>query len=208
VHVDRLQSIINDGQLWCDAEIMKRSRPGTIIGMGRIKNHRFNKLLLNSYPDLRVGDCVPVYFCPRSIMLYILHKGNDPDLEYRGGQGRIIHLEADLHNTVSSAYENSQRRWAFTLSNAGAYYFEDRNELSQLNEIDWDAVDARQWSGDGIDQSVSEGKQAEFLIEKSFSWHLVERIGVYSKPIYQQVMSILPLEENRPKVEIIPSWYY
>ena len=30
--------------------------------------------------------------------------------------------------------------WAFTLSNAGAYYFKDRADLNQLDEIKWDAV--------------------------------------------------------------------
>ena len=37
VHVDRLPSIIADDWLWCDAEIVHRSPPGTTIGMNGIK---------------------------------------------------------------------------------------------------------------------------------------------------------------------------
>ncbi len=86
-------------------------------------------------------------------MLYLMYQGNHPDLEYRGGQDPIIHLEADLHAVVDWA--NQERRpWSFTLSNAGSYYFEDRSDLSQLDEIDWDAVQARQW------QNCKERKQA------------------------------------------------
>ena len=96
VHVDRLPSIIADGWLWCDAEIVRRSPPGTTIGMNGIKQRRLNELTLTSHPDLHVGDCVPFYFCPRSIMLYLIHRANDPELVYRGGQGPIVHLEADL----------------------------------------------------------------------------------------------------------------
>lgn len=33
VHVDRLPSIISDGNIWCDAEIVQRTLPGTTIGM-------------------------------------------------------------------------------------------------------------------------------------------------------------------------------
>ena len=69
VHADRLPSIIADGRLWCDAEIVRCSPPGTTIGMNGIKQRRLNELTLNSHPDLHVGDCVPFYFCPRSIML-------------------------------------------------------------------------------------------------------------------------------------------
>ena len=89
------------------------------------------------------------------------------DLAYRGGQKPIVHLEADLHATVAWAERNNQR-WPFTLSNAGASYFEDLNDLNRLDKINWNAVTADEWSRSGISPSVKEGKQAEFLIEKSF----------------------------------------
>ena len=116
-------------------------------------------------------------------------------------------MEADLHASVTWAQQNNQR-WAFTLSNAGAYYFEDRCDLAQLNEINWEAVQANRWSGNGIAPSVKEGKQAEFLMEHNFPWHLVERIGVYSRGVYQQVANALPMGGHRPQVEIKPEWYY
>jgi hypothetical protein len=49
VHVDRLPSIITDGWLWCDTEIVRRSPPGTTIGMNAIKQRRLNELTLNSH---------------------------------------------------------------------------------------------------------------------------------------------------------------
>jgi len=199
-HVDRLPSIVADGCLWCDAEIAQRCPAGTSIGMSAIKDRRL-RLSLTSHPGLHVGDCVPFYFCPRSVMLYLIAQGNHPELTYRGGQEPIIHLEADLHATVVWANQNG-RRWAFTLSNAGAYYFEDRADLAQLSEIDWNAVHARDW------QQCKEGKQAEFLVERSFPWHLVERIGVRSQTAYSQTINALPAGRHRPRVEIKPDWYY
>ena len=43
-HVDRLPSIVADGFLWCDAEIVRRVPPGTTIGMNGIKQRRLNEL--------------------------------------------------------------------------------------------------------------------------------------------------------------------
>jgi hypothetical protein len=200
VHVDRLASIIADG-LWCDAEVVRRAPPGTTIGMDAIKQRRLNELTLASNPGLYVGECVPFYFCPRSIMLYLIYQGNNPDLTYRGGQGPIIHLESDLKQTVEWA-ETQGQRWAFTLGNAGTRYFEDRSDLNQLGEIDWNAVNARDWRG------CKEGKQAEFLIEHQFPWELISRIGAQSRTTYDQVLTVLQGVAHKPVVEIKPEWYY
>lgn len=200
-HVDRLPSIVADGCLCCDAEVARRRPVGTMIGMNTIKQRRLSELRLNSHPDLHVGGCVPFYFCPRSVMLYLIYQANHPELAYRGGQEPIIHFEADLHAVAAWAQANS-RRWAFTLSNAGARYFEDRCNLAQLDEIDWDAVQARDW------QQRKEGKQAEFLLQHSFPWTLVQRIGVQSPAVYRQVANALPAQGHRPAVEIRTDWYY
>ncbi len=175
--------------------------------MQSIKARRMTRLTLASHPGLHVGDCVPFYFCPRSVMLYLLHQANHPELEYRGGQEPVVHLEADLMAAVGWA-NASQRRWAFTLSNAGAFYFEDRADLAQLHELDWDAIMAKQWSGIGIDARIKEGKQAEFLVENSFPWKLIERIGVRSQAMYRQVGAVLAASGHQPRVSIEASWYY
>lgn len=200
VHVDRLPSVIADGYLWCDRKIMERKPPGTTIGINKIKQRRLN-LPLSSHQDLRVGDCVPFYFCTRSVMLYLIHQANHPELTYRDGQEPIVHLEADLYTSVAWA-KQQQRRWAFTLSNAGSFYFEDRCNLSQLNQINWSAIKATQW------QSCREEKQAEFLMDYSFPWQLVNRIGVLTHRTYQQVTQALRGAEHRPRTELKQKWYY
>ena len=192
VHVDKLASIVADGRLLCDAEIMKRAPIGSTIGMNNIKERRLNHLRLANHPELYVGQCTPFYFCSRSVMLYLIYIRSQ-DLTYRGGQEPILHLEADLQATVDWAQANG-RRWAFTLSNAGAYYFEDRVDMGQLSEINWDAVQSRQWSG-----APKEGKQAEFLLEHSFPWELVERIGVFSNAYVQPVSAAMARGPQRAK---------
>jgi len=135
-------------------------------------------------------------------MLYIIYQGNHPEIAYRDGQEPIIHLEADLDDVLTWASRVSSR-WAFTLSNAGAAYTEFRSTQDLLDEIDWEAVAARDWRA----SEVKEGKQAEFLVHQLFPWELVERIGVFSANVRAQVRGILDATQ-RPVIEIMKDWYY
>jgi len=203
VHIDRLQSIIQDKHLLADSVIAADPRPGTTIGMSDIKRRRLEELQLQSHPGLFVGQCVPFYFCPRSVMLYLIFRANHGELAYRDGQGPIVHLEADLYEAIEWA-NSLCRRWAFTLSNAGSRYFEDRSDVANLGEIRWDSVATNDWSN----PTIKEAKQAEFLVEESFPWALVKRIGVHSIPIGQRAAAILQLAAHRPPIELQTSWYY
>ncbi|TVR55950.1 MAG: DUF4433 domain-containing protein [Spirochaetaceae bacterium] len=122
----------------------------------------------------------------------------DIDLD---GENGAADEEADLHTVVRWAQQHNVR-WAFTLSNAGALYFEDRCDLQHLAEINWTAVAARDW------RDVKEGKQAEFLLERSLPWHLIERIGVQSVKTYRSAMNALASSGHLPSVEVLPEWYY
>lgn len=202
VHVDKLASIAADGCLWSDAELAQRPVTGTVIGMNTIKARRMNELTLASHQGLYVGQCVPFYFCPRSVMLYLIYRRN-AELAYQGGQVPIVHLVADLNVVVAWAQANGQR-WAFTLSNAGSRYFDDRCDLNYLQEINWAAVQTNQWSG----SPTKEQKQAEFLIEHQFPWHLVEEIAVINQVAGQQAVQAIADAAHRPGVQIRPAWYY
>lgn len=203
VHWDRLPSIIHDGFLFADA-VMRQlpEERGTAVGMSTIKQRRLTSEL-ECQPGLMVGACVPFYYCPRSVMLYLLHMGNHVDVTYKGGQRPIVHLVFDLQSVVEWAGTGGTR-WAITLSNAGSSFFESRNELSGLDELNWDAIG----NSDFRDRDVKEGKQAEFLVERQVPWTLVERIGVIDARTQGAVQRILTSCEHRPQVDIEQDWYY
>ena len=200
VHVDRLASIAADGFLWCDAEVQRCQRPGTTIGIPAIKQRRLASRV-KCRPGLHVGDCVPFYLCPRSVMLYVIHKGVHQGLACQDDQEPIVHLEADLQKAVIWANRNGHQ-WAFTLSNAGSESFEDRCDLTWLCDIDWEAVEAIQW------QHCRERKQAEFLVEGACPWTLVQCIGLYSQTARQEAQSALDGITHKPPVDIKQRWYY
>ena len=112
-----------------------------------------------------------------------------------------MHLEADLHEVVKWA-DRKGRRWAFTLSNAASNYFKDGCDVAQLDEIDWKAVNATMW------QQCKEGKQAEFLVERSFPWKLIRRVGVSSGEVRNQVKDAIRKAGHQPAVKVQRDWYY
>jgi len=201
-HVNNLSRVIAQGALLSDARVRTANAAATVVGMSTIKHRRLT-LPVQGHPGLCVGDCVPFYFCPRSVMLFILHRGNHPEITYRGGQAPIVHLEADLRRSVAHL-DAQPRRWAFTLANAGAYATEFRTNLAELGEVDWAAVA----NHDFRDRYVKESKQAEFLAEDQFEWHLIDRIGVHSDAVRQKVLGMLQGASHKPVVEVIRAWYY
>ena len=202
-HVDNLRKIVADGELLSDAAMIARGGPAQAIGMSGIKRRRVEELEVDRQPGTKVGDYVPFYFCPRSVMLFVIHRANYPELTYRDGQGPIVHLEADLHTVVQWA-EESGRRWAFSLSNAVAYYTEFRSRLDELDQLDWQAIAAT----DFRPTEVKERKQAEFLLHGRFPFELIERIGVRSADIQERAATALAGTRHRPPIEVHREWYF
>ena len=202
-HAANLAAIATEGVLVSDAEMIRRGGPSQTIGMSSIKRRRVEVLNVSCHPRTKVGDYVPFYFCPRSVMLYVIYRANDRELTYRGGQDPIVHLEADLEDVVAWA-EEDEKRWAFSLSNAGASYTEFRCRFDQLDEVHWNAVEAT----DFRPADIMEGKQAEFLLHETFPFHMVERIGVRTMTTQRAVTAALASGAHTPRIDLCPEWYY
>ncbi|MFV9689756.1 MAG: DUF4433 domain-containing protein [Desulfobacteria bacterium] len=202
-HVDNLASIVAAGCIEADGRRVVQGGGQTSIGMTDIKRRRLFDIDVLCHPGTKVGEYVPFYFCPRSIMLFIFYKNNHPDMSYRGGQEPILHLQMDMESTIRWANENGVR-WAFSDRNAGGYLADFFENPLELDKIDWDAIKAT----DFRDMQIQEGKQAEFLIHDNCPWHMVEKIGVLNEKIRNQVNGILQNVQHKPVATIEKTWYY
>jgi ssDNA thymidine ADP-ribosyltransferase, DarT len=201
--VNNLPKIVSDGVLWSDAERIRQGLPCEVVGMTEIKRRRLEEIEVDCHPGTHVGNDVPFYFCPRSVMLYILHRGNNPGLSYKGGQGPIVHLCSDLQ-AVLQWLQAQNIRWAFSRVNAGAYYADFFNDAPRLADLDWESIAKNDWR----DPDVKEAKQGEFLVERSFPWHLVETIGVLNASTGEKAEAAISTSNHKPRVAIERSWYY
>lgn len=202
-HINNLASIATGAGLVSDAKRIADGLSCSLVGMSTIKQRRLKEIEVACHPGTTVGQYVPFYFCPRSIMLYILHRGNHPEVSYRGGQQPIVHLQADFH-AVTEWADAHRVRWAFSSGNAGAYLTTFHNHPSQLGEIDWAAVR----STDFRDAKTKEGKQAEFLMYDLFPWNLIEKIGVLNSRIASSVQRAVRGAAHQPIIAVEPGWYY
>jgi hypothetical protein len=202
-HLENLASIVAAGELCSDAERIRRGVYHANVGLTDIKQARLTERTVHCHPETKVGEYVPFYFCPRSIMLFVLYKGNRPGLTYQGGQRPIVHLVADMEEVAAWASAKGIR-WAFSNLNAGSAYASFFADLGQVDKVNWSAVKAT----DFRDPVVKDGKQAEFLLHGRFPWELFSRVGVIDQDIATQVQGILGASIERPVIEIRRDWYF
>jgi len=202
-HLRNIARIVNAGAIYSDARRLALKLQCEIVGMSRIKKRRLEEIQVECHPGTMVGQYTPFYFCPRSIMLYILHRGNNPDLNYTEGQNPIVHLQADLHHTIAWA-DTNRIRWAFSNGNAGAFLTRFFGSVADLKNVNWPAVA----STDFRDPVIKEGKQAEFLLWDEFPWQLIEEIGVRNADAMRSVQAAIQAAGHRPPVSVQPAWYY
>ncbi len=172
-----------------------------MIGFDHIKRRRLEEIEVGCHPGTMVGDYVPFYFCPRSVMLFVISKRH-PDLQYHGGQREIVHLVSTVEAAIRAA---ANRPWAYSDGNAGASYTTFYDDLSRMTEIvDSDAVRSSNWR----DPAVKEKKQAEFLVHESFPWSAFHEIGVVDQAVANKVDAALRSAIHKPRARVHSEWYY
>jgi hypothetical protein len=199
-HISNLTSICSDGYLWSDEVRLQNGSCRQEIGLSKIKQRRLTEINVTCHSGTMVGEYVPFYFFIYSPMLFYIYAKND-ELTYQGGQEDIIHLVSTLDFGIKWADENNLK-WAFTNGNAGAYYCNFYNTLSDLNKVDWKAVKQKKWS------KCKEKKQAEFLVHEKFGWNAFSHIGVFDEARKGQVEAIVNGYGHKPIVKVQRAWYY
>jgi hypothetical protein len=169
------------------------------IGMEHIKDRRL-KIEVACNPGTMVGEYVPFYFCPRSVMLFVISRGHS-NVTYKGGQQEVIHLVSSIEIVT----KDKERLWAFSDGNAGASYTDFYNDINEINDVlNWSAIKAHYWS----DPPIQNAKQAEFLVHKLLKWEEIHDIGVYSKGVATRLGGILKSATHKPNILTRRNWYY
>ncbi len=84
------------------------------------------------------------------------------------------------------------------------------DDLSHLDEIDWDIVYAQFWFDSPEHMDRQRRKQAEFLVHRTCGWNLMREIGVINAQVKEKVEAILqsyPMA-RQPVVNAHREWYY
>jgi hypothetical protein len=194
-HLANLPKIIASGALWSDARVRTASAAPANVGLNNIKDRRLRTPVRVGARGM-VGDYVPFYFCPRSVMLFLIHKGHE---NYSGGQNPIVHLVSDVNTAVALG-----QPWAFTDRNAATAYAQHFDSLLDLDKIDWTAMPKKVWN----DPVVKEPRQSEFLVHDSFDWNAVHEIAVIDSVQQKYCLAALEAARHKPDVTVHREWYY
>lgn len=193
-HIDNLISILNQECLWSDYKRIELGLVNQNIGYSHIKQRRLVRPV-NVAAGGTIGQYVPFNFCPRSVMLFVIHKGHD---DYQGGQERVLHLISDI-DTIRLTNDDC----FFTDIHADLDYAEQIDDFTRINELDLERIiNERYWS------DFKEEKQAEFLAFESVAWHTIRQIGVKAQAVAEEVSVLLQAVQHKPEVIVRPQWYY
>lgn len=202
VHIDCLDTLIRRGAVHAPNRCPADGLPYRSTHDAEVQVKRAARPIPGS-PGGTVADYVSFYFGPRGPMLFRLKTGWVDD--YTEGQEPLIYLVTHAQDLVAQghrvAYSDGHGLAAFTR------WFQD---LSDLNEIDWDSVYARYWNNTMEYPDRQRRKQAEFLVHGEVPWDLISEISVSTRDIRRRVGAILDShpDAHRPTVAVRESQFY
>lgn len=207
-HIANLASIIERGELACDADVAREGLCEQSIAYDSIKERRRRRRVETlAGEEIAAGgvlpDYVPFYFSNRTPMLGAINQGLVP--AYQGRQNDVVYLVS-----TAEAVAETELVWCFTDGHAVEAVTQFYDALSDLRFVDWDAVSTWRWGGRWLvaNPDVKRKKQAEFLVHERFPWALVERIGVLDEGMARRVRALMTGAAHKPKVAIEPNWYF
>ena len=193
--IANIPAILAAGGLYSDVALAGVGAPQAQIGYGHIKARRMHAYKVDCCNDRFVGEFVPFYFCPRSVMLYTVNRGNTG--RPAGCQSSIVHLVSTVEVGISLG-----RQWAISDGNAGAAHTTFSANANSLDELDWPSIEANSWGG------KTHQKAAEFLLADFFPWNSILWIGCHNDEVKAEMSNLLARHAHQPQVKTKPNWYY
>ncbi len=197
VHRDNLSLILSDGKIY--APNYGKSSKYISIGESELIRERANLQILIK-PGGTIKDYVAFYFGVRSPMLYCIKNGYDVT---RLPQNEIIYLISSMEKLTEIKKIN-----IFTDGHAFAGFTMFFNNVKDLNQIDWNAVNLVRWNNTESDPDRKRRKQAECFVHKEIPIESINGIVVYNQECFDYISRVVEKHKTKLPIRIEPSWYY
>ena len=200
-NISNLHSILSHGQLYSYNDLKSLSISYRNIAYNHIQEHR-SQIQISCGSGGTLHDYIPFSFAPRSPMLYSIYQGNVQ--EYQDGQEPVIHLVTAIENIVEHNIP-----FVFTDGHAAMAFTQFYDNLEDIDKkVDLELMKVRYWRDTEQYPDRKRRRQAEFLIYKSCSWHVIRGIGVINSSMKQQVEEVLEQYLVQTPVQVFTDWYY
>lgn len=199
-HIDNLRHLLNVGMC---SKYHPLADPNFVsIGNIEIINARdTTDVQIAGYG--KVGEYVPFYFTPRSIMLYNIVTGHRAPKVPKVPRENILVIRCLIEQLAKCG------RYFFTDGQAnvsnGTNHFHD---LKDLDKIDWAIIQTSSFSKSTDDLDRARRYQAEFLVHDHVPVSAVESIVVYNKIAQARVEAQLKELQKDLSVQIIRNYFF
>lgn len=199
-HVDNLSGILQSGGLLANNRVPEDSYID--ISHETIQARRHTKPVPCG-PGGCLHDYAPFYLGRKSPMLFAIHKGSVAG--YEQGEEPVIYLVSTIAKVVEA-----DLGFVFTDGHATRDFTDFYDDLGQLDEVDWEVLNAKYWFANDDDPDRSRRRQAEFLVHGMAPWEIMVGIAVKTEAIKEKVEEILAASglAQGIKVKVLPHWYY
>src|SRR5262245_2002255 len=162
VHIDNLDTLIRRGALHAPNHVPSDGLPYRFCHDPEVQGARA-AVTIPVGPGGTIHDYVPFYFGYLSPMMLRLKTGQVSG--YDEGQEPLIYLAS-----TAQAVDSSNSRFVFSNGHGLAIFTDWFDDLSRLDEVDWNMVYQRYWKDTINDMDRQRRKQAEFLVHQSCPW--------------------------------------
>lgn len=197
VHRDNLGWLLDNGLFPMSSD--RRSGHYVSIGNPDLIDKRSHRVVPVS-PGGTLSDYVPFYFTPFSVMMKNIHSG----------WGVPQRRNEEIVILVSSLYHAQSLGLRFVFTDAHAYphwagYYSD---LTQLDKIDWEILQRRDFKRDPDDPRKMERYQAEALIHGHVPVAGLLGIVCYNEALKSRVDKEVQQRQLNLPVYARPGWYF
>jgi len=118
--------------------------------------------------------------------------------------------QKDIIYLISSIdkLEELNVKYIFTDGHSFAGYTQFFNDRGYLNQVDWRAVNLKQWNNTAEDPDRKRRKEAECLVYKELPFESISAIAVYNQEANDYIFNVLNKKNITLPVSIKQDWYY
>lgn len=197
-HINNLPFILQQG-IYCPNSPVK-DPAFTPIGFPSLINYRHDREVPLG-PGGTLADYVPFYFTVKSPMLFVIAKGNDPEV-LTTPQHDIVYLVSSTEQLL-----NNNCRYVFTDRHAQLDYTRFFNQNETTDQLNWEVLKSAQW-GRQFGAERKEIKQAECLVYQQVPVGAILGIGCQQQSALNLVNDSLLKTGLKIPAKIKQDWYF
>jgi len=148
-----------------------------------------------------LGDYVSFYFTPWSVMMSNIRTGHNGVTKRANDE--IVILVSSLRRL-----EELGARFVFTNGHAYVEESEHFDSLSDLDKIDWELLQSRDFKRDPEDPGKLVRYQAEALVHRHVPISALLGIACYDEIVGKSIRCQAHTREMSINVKAIPNWYF